>query len=89
MKKINRVLCLILALCLFALMALGSGSSDEGKDIVPNTEGNAAPNKDAEAEDTPTEEPQATEGSDLVTIDEQVLVDQDGVKITAKEYVED
>lgn len=89
MKKINRVLCLILALCLFALMALGSGSSDEGKDIVPNTQGNAAPNKDAEAGDTPTEKPQATEGSDLVTIEEQVLVDQDGVKITAKEYVED
>lgn len=85
MKKFARVLCLILALSLFAAMAMGSGSSDGEKDIVannPTESDNGATNDPGSKDETPTT-------SNLVTIEEQVLVEQDGVKITAKEYVED
>ena len=85
MKKFARVLCLILALSLFAAMAMGSGSSDGGKDIVannPTESDNGAHNDPGSNDETPTT-------SNLVTIEEQVLVDRDGVKITAKEYIED
>jgi len=88
MKKITRVLCLILALSLFAFLALGSGSTDEGKEIVPNTEANNS-DKESEASNISTEENNPTEGSNKVTIEEQVLLDQDSIKITAKEYVDD
>ena len=70
MKKITKALCLILALSLFAIMALGSGSSDEGSEIVSADNG-------------------GNNSSELVTIEEQVLLDQNDVKITAKEYVTD
>lgn len=76
MKTIIRVLCLVLALSLFALMALGSGSSDGGSEIVPNStvaQGGSGNNSAA----------------DSVTIEEQVLLERDGIKITAKEYVDD
>ena len=85
MKKFARVLCLILALSLFAAMAMGSGSSDGEKDIVannPTESDNGAANDPGSKDETPTT-------SNLVTIEEQVLVERDGVKITAKEYVED
>ena len=73
MKKSIRVLALILALSLFAAMALGSGSSEEGKEIVTN----------------PPASDEVEQVSDLPTIEEQILMDQDGIKITAKEYVDD
>lgn len=88
MKKITRVLCLILAFSLFTFLALGSGSTDEGKEIVPNTEANNSA-KESEASNISTEENNSTEGSNKVTIEEQVLLDQDSIKITAKEYVDD
>ncbi len=70
MKSIKKILCLVLALLIFAGMALGSGSSsdDGGKDIVGGDNG---------------------EQSVAITIEEQILLDRDGIKVTAKEYVED
>ena len=79
MKKSIRILALILALSLFAAMALGSGSSDGGSEIVTNP-----PATDANGVADVTEPVSA-----LPTIDEQVLLDQKGIKVTAKEYVED
>lgn len=85
MKKIIRMLSLIVALSVFATAALCGCSVPDVGEIVVTTQG-------AESND---ESPATTVGttasavSDLNTIEEQVLLDQDGVKITAKEYVED
>lgn len=80
-----RSLCLVLVLTTFLLMAIGSGSSkkSETKDIVDATSAQAGNNDEQE-----TEESTKAKSSD-VTIDEQVLVDQDGVKITATEMEND
>lgn len=70
MKGMKKILCLVLALLIFAGMALGSGSSSEDgeKDIVGGDNGEQAV---------------------AITIEEQILLDRDGIKVTAKEYVED
>lgn len=76
MKKNIKLLCLLLALVIFAGMALGSGSSTD-----ENTTGNSTSNISG-----------STGGSSSATlpsITEQVIVDQDGIVITATEYVED
>lgn len=72
MKKLTKALCLIIVLAVFAGFAIGSGSSDDstGKGIETS-----APSAD-------------TEGSagSQITIEEQILLERDGVKITAKSY---
>lgn len=84
MKKSIRVLALIVALALFAAMALGSGSSDEGKDIVlPDSSEGGVEGATQGSADEPEQ------SSALPTIEEQVLFDQKGVKVTATEYVRD
>lgn len=69
MKKKSKILVTMLCLSLFAIMALGSGSSgsDDTKEIVATSN-----------------EPKTS-----VTIEEQELINQDGIVITAKEYVTD
>ena len=74
MKNIFRKLGIISVICLFAFMAIASGSSAE--DETPVNEDGAKSNTSSVA-------------SEDITIDEQVLLDRDGVKITAKEYVKD
>ncbi len=66
---------MFLCLCLFASMSLGSGTSDSGddKDIVSGDESSDTDSSSSKA----------------VTIDQQVLVDQNGIVITAQEYVTD
>ena len=68
---------------LFGMMSLGSGSdtTSESKEIVVDDE--TASEESTEA--TEVEETPATE----ITIDEQVLFEQDGLKVTATEYVVD
>lgn len=86
MRK-TKVLAMVLCLSLFATMSLGSGSSSgDMKDVVSVDEGSSgfATSEDKGEESTEKLEEQAT-----VTIDEQVLVEQDGVKISATEYVTD
>jgi hypothetical protein len=85
MKKFS-VLLLCLVMTVFGLCALGSSSesSSDQKEIVTS---------DANSADTDTSaaatEDVAESSSTDVTIEEQVLVDQDGIKITATEYTAD
>lgn len=77
MKTKTKWLSAMLCLVVFAIMALGSGSTDskkEDKKVV--SDGGSSSKKD----DT---------SSKNTTINEQVLVDQNGIVITAKEYVSD
>lgn len=76
MKKVGKGLALALCLSTFSMFALGSGSSTStGVDQEISSVGNG------ESTETSTEE--TTETKDEVTIEETVLVDQDGIKITA------
>lgn len=74
-KILIRSICTILALCVFAGMAMASGSSSSVDQDIKSV-GTTA-DKNNETSVTTTEE----KGT---TIEEQVLVDQDDVKITAK-----
>ena len=69
---------------LFGMMSLGSGSdtSEESKEIVVEDTDLTADTTD---EATVTEELSTSD----ITIDEQVLFEQDGLKVTATEYVTD
>jgi hypothetical protein len=86
MKKNAKWIAVLLCLGVFAMMALGSGSSDssETKDIV-TTEADEVSN--TEVDSAVAEEDDASSAD--VTIEEQVLVDQDGIVITAMEYTTD
>ena len=93
-NKITSKLLLILVFALFVGMALGRGSKDEDsgkKEIVDSEE--SEEDTEAEEEDkasVPEEEAEEAEGEmEAVTIEEQVLVEQDGIKITATEMTED
>lgn len=87
MRKKRNIVAITLCLALFAAMAMGSGASNSGntKDIVP-ADGTEA--GDSEAGDSNSNEASQSAKSE-VTIGEQVLVDQDGIKVTATEYVHD
>ncbi len=85
MNKILRMLSLIVALSLFAAIALCGCSVENPGGIVVSTQGNDSKNEIY----IPTEGTTESVVEDLNTIDEQVMVDRDGVKITAKEYVRD
>ena len=76
MRKRMKVLAVVLCLSMFFTIAqaCGSSDSDDKKDVV------SSENKDGSVtEDTET----------VVTIEEQVLFEQDGIVVTAKEYVTD
>lgn len=83
MKKRTKVLAAILCLTLFAGMAMGSGSSGDTKDVASSDgseiTADASTNDGAESSSSKAE----------VSIDENIIVDQDGIKITATEYVSD
>jgi len=88
-KKILTLLSLVLVIASFTVMAAGSGSSDK-KDIVDATTSAVAGDQssvaaDAEAQDTAP----AVQNAASVTIDEQVLFDQDGIRITATGMADD
>ncbi len=100
MKIRSRLLAVLLSASLLTGILAGCGASDsEKKDVVPaqqeeaaegestSEEGDAQEGEEAPAEtaEETVEEPAAE--SQAATIEEQVLVDQDGIKITATEYV--
>lgn len=93
MRNKTKWLAVVLCLCLFASMAIGSGSSSSddkkavtGTDQTTDSEAKSDSGSDAKAEtETKAEEAKSEE----ITIDEQVLVDQDGIKITATGYETD
>lgn len=88
MKKKVKVLALVVVLALFALMAVGSGSSSsEKKEVVSSDNSTETATTEEKTEDSTA----ASENSSaaLPSIEETVLLDRDGIKITATEYTTD
>ena len=80
MKKKVRGLAVVLCMVLFAAMAMGSGSSEsEGEKEVVSS---------GSSEGTDSSKTDKIEET-AITIEEQVLLDKDGILVTAKEYVVD
>lgn len=81
MKKKSNLLAVMLCLTLFASMALGSGSSDSGEDKeITNV---TTSNSENQSADTAADMKESTEESAEVTIEEQVLYEENDIKITA------
>lgn len=92
--RFKRMIGVCLCLILFAGMAIGSGSSgsDTKKDMVSSTDSSVNEEKEENEADSKSEEKDDDSGKKTdssVTIDEQVLVDQDGIVITATGYEND
>lgn len=85
MRKKSKFLAGVVCLSLFAGMALGSGSSDETKDIVTTENGGKETTSDKDNAITSED----TKNAEEVTIEEQVLFEKDGIVVTAHEYVAD
>ena len=92
MKKSVRIICVVMVLALFALMAMGSGSDDRAKEVkepssvsTGGTEASKGDGSDNGKAGTPTKEPVTTKEPEI-TIEESVLYDQNGIKITAKSF---
>lgn len=83
-KRIAAVLCF----AVFAAMALGSGQSDsdETKQIVSNEESEMTDVEESTPDGSADSEPSSAA---TVTIDEQILLEQEGIVVTATEYVTD
>ena len=96
MKKITKLISVLLVLALFAAMAIGSGSDDEEKKnevktpssvtsggqssesvATDSSKTNSETKTEPKATEKPTEKPSAT-------IEEAVLLDRDGIKVTVK-----
>lgn len=89
MKNRFKVLSVILCLVAFAAMALGSGSTESSKKEIVATEDNNASADDEKEDENEQELTEVDAPKTNVTIDEQTIVDQDGIKITATEYTTD
>ena len=89
MRKMLRMVSLIVALSLFAAIALCGCSVDVPGEIVVSTQGTESPKEIHTTTEATTEATTESTEPELNTIDEQVLLERDGLKITAKEYVED
>ena len=93
MKNKKKCVALVLCFTLFAAMAIGSGSSDSGnkKDVVFSTDSGTNPANDPSTADTEAKSNTENDAntSSVPTIEEQVLIDTNGIKITAKEYLTD
>ncbi len=82
-KNIMKKLGVFAILFAFGLSALGSGeSNDSTKDIVSASEVGSDAASDASADDSAGAADVAEEDADL-SIEEQILIDQDGIKVTA------
>ena len=94
MRKNSRFVAGILCVIISAFMLAGCGSSSsastEKKDIVKSEE-TITQTTETTTEETAAEEQteETSTDSEAVTIEEQVLVDQDGIKITATGYETD
>lgn len=86
-KKIVKGVAIVAVMSGFFLMAAGSGSATDGetKEIVQAT---STASEHAEGEDI-AESPSVEETKTATTIEEQVLLENEGVKITATELVDD
>lgn len=69
----------------FAIMSLGSGSSTDNKKEI-----SASDSSNVSSEiNTGTNENSVSESSEGITVDEQILIDKDGLKVTATGYETD
>lgn len=91
MRKKLRVLAVVMCLSIFATMALGSGSTESGvtKEIVANNNETTSNDSSETVDNSSTTEQKKDAESVGVTIEEQVLFEQDDIIVTAKEYVTD
>ncbi len=88
MKKRTKLLALVLSVVTMSSMLFGCGSSaNPQKNIVAG--GGTTETGEAKTEETTGSDTDAEQTSSDVSIEEKVLVDQDGIKITATEYVTD
>jgi hypothetical protein len=98
--KRKQLLAALISLGILGSALAGCGSSDSGtaKSIVPEAESAAAESTAAESgaeestsdpENAPAADGAENPAVEPVSIEEQVLVDQDGIRITAQEYVTD
>jgi hypothetical protein len=87
MKKARKWIAILLCLVLFASIATGCGSSEPGetKDVVTSEKTESS---DEETTNDVTEEAEAPSDA-AVTIEKQVLVNQNNIVITADEYTTD
>lgn len=89
MKK-TRAAILLMAMLVFGAMALGSGSDSDKKDITAGSEATETEDGSAESENADSEAAGDNGASKATTeIETQVLLEADGLKITAEEYVTD
>ena len=100
MKRL-KLLSLVAVMLIFGMMALGSGSGSEKKEIVASEDVSSVKEDDDSKTDASSEavddasmeasDEKADEetGSSDVTIEEQVLFEENGLKVTATEYVSD
>ena len=87
MKSKKRWLVVALCLTVYASLALASGSSnsDSTKKVVSSNDSGSEVDDETQSEETSS----SSDSSLVPTIEEQVLVDSNGLKITAKEYSRD
>lgn len=89
MKRNRKLIAVVICLTVLATMTLGCSQADSGKtkQVVLSGESSNEKSKTTDAAGVPatSEDSQSL----AVTIDEQVLVEQDGIVITATEYVTD
>lgn len=84
MKKIPKAMAVTLCLSFFAFMAMGSGSSSpENNKEISSVNSGSASTDEAETEDAITENTVAEDTTTEITIKEQILYDDNNIKITA------
>lgn len=88
MKKRTKLLALVLSVVTMSSMLFGCGSSAAPKKNIVVGEGTTE-TVESQTEATAGSSTDAEQTSSDVSIEEQVLLDQDGIKITAAEYVTD
>lgn len=89
MKKVAKYLSLTFALALCVVMAIGCGSESSGSNDVKTPSSVTSGGQDAASK--PTDSVEVTDSSYFtpeITIEEAVIFDQDGIKITAKSFNE-
>lgn len=88
MKKRTKLLALVLSVVTMSSMLFGCGSSAAPKKNIVVGEGTTETGE-SQTKETAGSSTDAEQTSSDVSIEEQVLLDQDGIKITATEYVTD
>lgn len=91
MKRNMKWIAAVLCLSVFAAMALGSGQSDSGetKQVFSTNGPERTDAGKSASSDSEVLKDSADSSGTVITIDEQVLVDQDGIVVTATEYITD